>query len=248
MSLFGPRYADGERLEIGGLPVRLSVSRRARRVSLRIDRLRREVIAVAPSVRRLVEAAAFARERRDWAARRLAELPAPGSVTWDRPLTLFGATLVLVPDGRRARLEPPAAAAPRRLLGCGLGAVDPQLVARAIKREAREAFARGAARHCASLGVATPPIRIGDAATRWGSCAPARAHRPATIRLSWRLALAPAEVADYVVAHECAHLIEANHGVRFWALVQQLVGDVRPHRAWLRANGSRLHAFGRAAL
>jgi len=248
MSLFGPRYADGERLEIGGLPVRLSVSRRARRVSLRIDRLRREVIAVAPSVRRLVEAAAFARERRDWAARRLAELPAPGTVTWDRHLTLFGVSLVLVPDGRRARLEPSAAGLPRRLVGCGQEAVDPQLVARAVKREAREVFAHAAARHCANLGVATPPIMVGDATTRWGSCAPARAHRPATIRLSWRLALAPAEVADYVVAHECAHLIEANHGPRFWALVRNLVGEPAPHRAWLRANGPRLHAFGRAAL
>jgi hypothetical protein len=248
MSLFGPRYYDGERLDIGGLPVRLSVSRRARRVSLRIDRLRREVIAVAPSVRRLVEAAAFARDRRQWAARRLAELPEPGTVAWDEPLTLFGAPLVLAADGRRARLEPAIAGSPRRLIGCGRGVVDPQLVARAIKREAREVFARAGARHCASLGVATPPIRVGDAATRWGSCAPARAHRPATIRLSWRLALAPVEVADYVVAHECAHLIEANHGPRFWTLVAQLVGDAAPHRAWLRANGPRLHAFGRAAV
>ena len=63
--------------------------------------------------------------------------------------------------------------------------------------------------------------------------------------ICWRLALAPFAVADYVVAHECAHLIEANHGPRFWAHVHRLVGDHRPHRDWLRAHGQTLHAFGR---
>jgi hypothetical protein len=82
-----------------------------------------------------------------------------------------------------------------------------------------------------------------DARSRWGSCTPARPGRAASIRLSWRLALAPFAVADYVVAHECAHLIEANHGPRFWALVRSRVGDERRHRAWLRAEGGRLHAF-----
>jgi predicted metal-dependent hydrolase len=48
-----------------------------------------------------------------------------------------------------------------------------------------------------------------------------------------------------VAAHECAHLVEANHSPRFWAIVHRLVGDHRPHRAWLRANGADLHAFGR---
>ena len=56
---------------------------------------------------------------------------------------------------------------------------------------------------------------------------------------------ARATVADYVAAHECAHLIEANHGPRFWALVHGLVGDHAPHRDWLRREGARLHAFGR---
>jgi predicted metal-dependent hydrolase len=53
-------------------------------------------------------------------------------------------------------------------------------------------------------------------------------------------------VADYVVAHECAHLLEANHGPRFWALVRNLVGDPAPHRRWLRAEGPRLHSLLRA--
>jgi len=66
------------------------------------------------------------------------------------------------------------------------------------------------------------------------------------IRYSWRLLLSPPTVLDYVCAHECAHLIEANHSPRFWAVVHGLIGDERPHRAWLRTHGARLHAVGRA--
>ena len=52
-------------------------------------------------------------------------------------------------------------------------------------------------------------------------------------------------VLDYVAAHECAHLVEANHSAKFWAVVHAINGDHRPHRDWLKANGARLHAFGR---
>lgn len=50
---------------------------------------------------------------------------------------------------------------------------------------------------------------------RWGSCTPA----DRTIRLSSRLRGMPEFVVDYVLVHELAHLLEANHDQRFWALV-----------------------------
>jgi predicted metal-dependent hydrolase len=52
---------------------------------------------------------------------------------------------------------------------------------------------------------------------RYGSCTPATG----TIRLSNRLATMPAWVRDYVIVHELAHLQEANHGPRFWKLVNR---------------------------
>jgi len=241
MQLFRSRYADGERLSLGGVPVRLRVSPRARRISLRIDRAAHEAIAVAPSARRLTDAVAFATQRQAWMAERLASLPAPSVLKAGDTLTLLGTPCRLEPDGRRPRL---IAGPPARIVGCGLGEVDPQLIARLIKREALSVFQARGAVHCAALGVPVPPISVMDARTRWGSCTPAHPGRPASIRLSWRLALAPFDVADYVVAHECAHLREANHGPGFWALVRELVGDPRRHRAWLRTEGAELHAFG----
>jgi len=93
-------------------------------------------------------------------------------------------------------------------------------------------------------------VSIMDARARWGSCKPPRAAgfgaaaEVGRIRYSWRLILSPFEVMDYVAAHECAHLIEANHSPAFWAVVRGLIGDERPQRAWLKANGAALHAFG----
>jgi predicted metal-dependent hydrolase len=52
---------------------------------------------------------------------------------------------------------------------------------------------------------------------RYGSCTPAQA----TIRISHRVASMPNWVRDYVIMHELAHLVEANHGARFWKLVNK---------------------------
>lgn len=52
---------------------------------------------------------------------------------------------------------------------------------------------------------------------RFGSCTPA----DRSIRISHRLASMPPFVLEYVVVHELAHLVEANHGPRFWQLVNR---------------------------
>src|ERR1700749_1789316 len=89
-SLGGRALADGDRLEIAGTPVTLKVNRRARRVSLRLDRTRREIVATAPSWRGLPEAAAFARERAGWIAERLAELPDAAPLSPGMLIEVFG--------------------------------------------------------------------------------------------------------------------------------------------------------------
>lgn len=50
---------------------------------------------------------------------------------------------------------------------------------------------------------------------RWGSCTPSTG----AIRVSSRLAAWPPWVLDYVLVHELAHLVAADHGPRFQALV-----------------------------
>lgn len=67
---------------------------------------------------------------------------------------------------------------------------------------------------------------------RYGSCTPALR----TIRISHRLAAMPAFVLEYVVVHELAHLVEANHGPRFWKLVNRYPRTERA-RGYLMAVG-----------
>lgn len=244
MSLFGRPLADGDRLDVAGAVVRLKVHSRARRVSLRLDRTRREVVATAPSVRRLSEAAAFAAERAAWIADRLAELPQSQSIAPGLTIALFGQPCRLEAATHPVRFFPATEGEPARIAARGEGDAYARAVVRLLKTQALTVLAERTAHYCDQLGARLPSVAVMDARGRWGSCRPGLPGKPASIRYSWRLALAPFEVADYVVAHECAHLLELNHGPRFWAHVKTLVGDERPHRAWLRAQGARLHAFG----
>lgn len=231
-------YSHGDVVEAAGHPVRLAVNPRASRVSIRLDRTSGEVIATAPSARKLPEAVAFARERGGWIAARVAEQPERTPLAPGLAFSLFGEPVELTVGVGRARL----------IGGYLSGPDDAAFGVRAlriIKAEALRVLTERTAHYCERLGHPLPKVAIGDPRGRWGSCKQASVREAATIRYSWRLALAPFAVADYVVAHECAHLVEANHGPRFWAVVRGLVGDHRPHRDWLKANSGDLHAFGR---
>jgi hypothetical protein len=54
-----------------------------------------------------------------------------------------------------------------------------------------------------------------DQRSQWGSCTPTTGE----IRISNRLAAYPPWILDYVLVHELAHLVEANHSPAFNALV-----------------------------
>lgn len=175
----------------------------------------------------------------------LARLPAATSLDDLEFVRLFGEPHRLERAGLRARLIPATAADPNRLILPADPDRAPGAFARLVKRHALEVLTARTRIYSSRLDQPLPVIGVADARTRWGSCRKAGRGRPAAIRYNWRLALAPFAVADYVCAHEAAHLIEANHGPKFWALVQRLNGDPAPHRRWLKDHGDELHAFGR---
>jgi len=253
MALFrsAPRYADGDHIVVAGARVRLRVSSRTSRVSLRIDAARREVVATAPSPRRLTEAAAFANERTAWITAQMASLPDATVLSPGVTIEVLGRPWRLERASGRARWRPATADQPAALVVSGEGEAFVKAVVRALKAEARRLLTDRTAFYAEALDRPVPVLAIMDAKARWGSCKQPRQRgfgasaEVGRVRYSWRLVLAPFEVCDYVVAHECAHLVEANHSPRFWAVVHGLVGDHRPHRDWLRKHGARLHAFGR---
>ena len=240
MSLFRPRLRHGDVLEIEGARVRLRADSRASRVSLRISGSG-EVIATAPSERRLAEAVDFAKTRADWILGRLKARPSA---------TAFSPGGVVALRGEAVRLEQAPGAGAARLVQTpeglairsgGEGEAFSRRVEALLKREARRDLEARVEVHCRALALPMPKIGLGDPESRWGSCTPSRA----SLRFSWRLVMAPPAVLDYVAAHEVAHLVHANHSPNFWAVVRALVGDERPWRRWLKTHGSALHAAGR---
>jgi hypothetical protein len=68
------------------------------------------------------------------------------------------------------------------------------------------------------VAAPNPVVKLSNARSEWGSC-----NASGVIRLNWRLVQLPPALAEYVVAHEVAHMIELNHSSRFWALVEMLL-------------------------
>ena len=227
-------------LTLGGAPVTVKVSPRARHMRLRIDPRTRSVVLTVPKRVSQRRALAWAAGHRDWVAAQLEALPAPAAI-------LPGSTIPL--EGIPHRIDWDPARARRIEIGEGRlilggpaegveGRVLRWLTARALERLDRETRVVAL-----RAGVMASRVGIGDPVSRWGSCSSSGA-----IRYSWRLIMAPDFVRRATVAHEVAHLVHLHHGPDFHALVEALLGeDPRPARLWLRREGAGLHRIGRRA-
>jgi predicted metal-dependent hydrolase len=107
-----------------------------------------------------------------------------------------------------------------------------------LRERARTEVTAIAADCAAELGASVGRVTMRDTKGQWGACT-ARGD----LSFSWRLAMAPPSVLDYVAAHEAAHLLEMNHGPQFWALVERLRPDWRADCNWLRQHGGGLHRY-----
>ena len=97
-------------------------------------------------------------------------------------------------------------------------------------------FSRRLAILAAKLGVATPPLTLSNAKSRWGSC-----NSRGEVRLNWRLLQAPPHIINYVICHELAHLKQMNHSAKFWAVVEQLFPDYKSAEKELKNLSPQLH-------
>jgi hypothetical protein len=103
------------------------------------------------------------------------------------------------------------------------------------KDRAREIILERAGFYSKITGWKFKSISVNGAERRWGSCG-----ANGRINFSFRLAMAPPEVIDYVVTHELAHIPEKNHSARFWAKVGTVLPDYKARRKWLRENERNL--------
>ena len=114
----------------------------------------------------------------------------------------------------------------------------PSLTEAQGRRLAREQIVETADRESPRIGVRYSRIAIRDTRSRWGSCS-----SKGSLSFTWRLALAPRRILDYVVVHELCHLVHMDHSRRFWSLVERVRPDFRVERDWLNDHGWELLAY-----
>jgi len=210
------------------------VRRRRRTLGISVDASGVSVSAPLRAPWRDIEA--FLKQKERWIVAKMdewARLPPPALLRGasGESLPLFGSAHTLeVSTGRRAvRREPgrlvvsaPAPHAAKVLVGW-------------LKTQAIDTLAPRAAHFAARLDVAPPDVALSNARTQWGVCT-----ETGSIRLNWRLVHLEPALADYVVAHEVAHLVELNHSKRFWNLLAKLYPDWREARERLELAGASL--------
>ena len=119
-------------------------------------------------------------------------------------------------------LEPPGAAQSETLLHAW------------YTRQAGPLFAASLERvwpRFAEFNLTEPVLSVRPMRTRWGSCTP----RSARIRLSPELVRARPECLDYVLLHECCHLLVGDHSPAFYDLQTSLLPDWPRWKAELNA-------------
>lgn len=83
----------------------------------------------------------------------------------------------------------------------------------------------------AEFNLPRPTLSVRQMRSRWGSCTP----RTARIRLSPELVRARPECLDYVLLHECCHLLVGDHSRAFYDLQTRLLPDWERWKSELNA-------------
>lgn len=180
-------------------------------------------------------------EKSDWItekqekARLRREKYPPKTCEEGETFALLGKTLSLIFDGSAKAVEEKGAnlIIPERLRQNAQSAILKWYKFRAsqIMRERAEIYSE-------KTGINFETLKITSALTRWGSCSGKR------ICFTWRLAMAPLDIIDYVVVHELSHIPHPDHSNGFWQCVSKIMPDYEIRRDWLRENSALLrHDF-----
>jgi predicted metal-dependent hydrolase len=219
-------------------PLELARHPRARRISLRIRAAGKahtlpQIILTVPKRASITDAMKFLQANTVWLARELARHSPAEKMQDGEVIAVLGEPLTFRHSGQLRGL-------PKRENDIiWLSGLPERFGARAehfitiqfeqFSQQAADDFAK-------MLNVSLGQVYAKTMRARWGSCSP-----DGDIALNWRLALAPREVALYVVAHEVAHRRQMNHSPTFWAEVRRLMPDYVHARDWLKANGHTLY-------
>ncbi len=217
-------------------PVRLLPNARARRMTLRFDRMKGEIRLSLPIRHDRTKALAWVESQSRWLTTQIGTMEHIVVVEDGAELLYQGEIVAVCWDAARGRTVD--------LAGGILHVGGPQeTIARRIERwmkaEALALLSDETREYAGIGGLKAGRVSVADPKSRWGSCA-----SDGSIRYNWRLVMAPDFVRRATVAHEVAHLKHMHHGPEFHAFVDQIFeGSARKARRWLKAHGHSLHQY-----
>jgi predicted metal-dependent hydrolase len=232
-----PRKIVPRTVTVGGqeMPLVIRKLRHARRMTLRLAPDGSEARLSIPHWGRIADGEAFVRDRTDWLAQQLERMPGRTSVAPGGSLPYRGATLAIDWQERAGR-RPQVTGDGAILVGGPAEGLESRL-RRWLEKEALRLMGADLAHYCARAGQDVPRLTLSRAQRRWGSCA-----GDGSIRMNWRLVMAPDGVRRSVVAHEVAHLVHFDHSTAFHAELARIYeGDVAAANGWLKAEGRTLY-------
>ena len=217
------------------------VRRRGRRgVGLRVDE--KGLTVSAPVTMPLGRIEAVVRESERWVRKKIAEWSARkvSPVHWregERVPFLGGGLTLRLSQGARSRAD-----RHDDELRATVRSLAPEEIERTVvrwyKRIAQQYLGERVEELSRTARLVPPKLAISSALTRWGSCNSRR-----EVRLAWRLVKAPADLVDYVICHELAHLRHMDHSAAFWAEVERHCPDYRQRRKRLHATDHLYRTF-----
>jgi predicted metal-dependent hydrolase len=199
---------------------RIRVSRRARRLAVRVYPDARVEVVVPPRARpREVEH--FISAHREWIetkrAQALRNRPAPEQFPpAGLHLAVSGETLRIHVAGGTGRLRITEAGDILRITGAFTPASLRAALRRWLLTAARVRLEPRLEALAKSTGVAYERLSIRRQRSRWGSCSVR-----GTISLNACLLFQRPEVVDYLIVHELTHVQHMNHSKRFWQAVER---------------------------
>jgi predicted metal-dependent hydrolase len=207
------------------------VRRRGRRgVGLKVDET--GLTVSAPMSMPLARVESLVRESEAWVLKKIDQwrsrrAPVVEWVEGARLPFLGGGLTLRISQAGRTRVERQGPE-----LHAAVRACEPAEIRRAVvawyRREALAYLHQRVQALCVAARLEPPRLMLSSALARWGSCNSRR-----EVRLAWRLVKAPAELVDYVICHELAHLRHMDHSPRFWAEVERQCPDYKRLRARL---------------
>lgn len=221
--------------EAVGMDIKVVPARSSRKLTLKIDEKERIPVLSVPRFCSRKHAVEFVNEHMDWIIKSLNKLPEVRYFEDGETFLLFGQNVTIkhCPEARRGVWIEDG-------FLCVSGAAEfvHRRVKDYIKKQASEKFYTQSLKMAKQIGCKLIGVSIKDTKSRWGSCSTLN-H----INYSWRIALAPDYVIDYLMAHEVSHLKHQDHSDEFWACVATLCPEWSSGRIWLKRYGKTLYAY-----